>query len=154
MINATNKTIAFFMYLLTSGLSWIVLIINILLQLMSAFAMPVEMDILGFLMVTIAMSIYTFSLLFKIRDSAFAPIVFALLHLMTLHSGIILILLLIIDLIVLYLLNTTQPDTNLYNDNYQEHAYNYGKYQYEPKNQNMSEDNIFDAEYTTKKDEE
>lgn len=155
MINVANKTIAFFMYLFASFISWVVLIVNIFLQFITIFQMPTGVDILGFLIVTVFLSIYTLSLMFKMTNTSFAPIIFALLHLITLHSGVTLVILLIIDLVVLYLLNTTQPQIN---DNYHRETHqthNYQNYQYDGgEEHHLHDDNVFEAEYTTKKDEE
>ena len=104
-----NKTYAFFLSLAMVVISWSIIFINVVLRITTLFQFGINtIDAVGFTLVTILLTVYTFIILFKFSNNAYFPFVLIMLHLSTLSGTAIIVMYLIADLIILLLLNTGQ----------------------------------------------
>jgi hypothetical protein len=152
MVNFTNKTIAFVLCAFLTILSWFIVILNVILRLTTFFAIGLySVDTVGFILVTLLLTMYTVFILFKISNIAYFPIILILFHMATLNGSTLAIFFIIIDLIVLILLNTSKSNSND-NDfsNTNKSYYDSNNNNSNNKNNHINDDNVFDAEYKTK----
>lgn len=157
MVNTTNKTISFFLSALLSLVSWGIIIVQVVLSLATLFNLGLSnVDIIGFTLTTILVTIYTIVILFKVSNFSYFPLILILLHMATLNGSTLAIIFIIIDLIILILLNTgTSPRPTSQTRYYYTNSQQSGPFS---SNENtgpmpkhtIDDDNVFDAEYHTK----
>jgi len=151
MIRTTNKLISFSLSAILTIISWGIIFINLILRITTFWEIGLySINITGFVFVTILLTIYTFTILFKFSGVTYFPIVLMLLHMSTLNGSMLAILFVVVNLIIMILMNTgnepvtnknttffRQTNSNQYNDNSQ------------PK-RTVDNGDVFDAEYTEK----
>ncbi|MEG0686818.1 MAG: hypothetical protein RR425_05990, partial [Erysipelotrichales bacterium] len=126
-----------------------------------------DIDLLGFLFVTILLSIYVLVIAFKIRGVAYFPIILLLFHISSLNGAALSIFFVIADIVLLVLLNTgtikqTEDDSTTFYTSFGPGGFSSGQSRSSSSNQSNSSntsssrakrvdsDDIFDAEYNTK----
>ncbi|MDL2212101.1 hypothetical protein LJB88_04420 [Erysipelotrichaceae bacterium OttesenSCG-928-M19] len=156
MISSRNKSISFFLAAMLSLISWIIIFVNIILRFTTLFAIGLySVDTIGFIFVTILLSIYTIAILFKLSTGAFFPIILMLLHMATLNGSTLAIFFIVIDLIIMILLNTgsiktEQPTSTGSYSQYRNTYYSNNNTNERTTRSPLDENNVFDAEYKTK----
>lgn len=162
MLNVSYKSVAFVLGAIMSVLSWIVIFFNIVLRIVSLNSLGVySIDIVGFIFTTIVVSAYTMFILFKISSTAYFPIILILLHIATLNGSSLAIIFIIVDLIMLFLLNSTpkplseqsgkrKKQTYYYKNSAQYNANDKTETNKKTATKKANDDDIFEAEYKTK----
>lgn len=146
MINATNKKIAFFLSLLLSIISWVILFFNIILKITTLTQVGLYgINTFSFAFVTILLSIYTFYIIFKLSNVAYFPVLLMIFHISALNASTLAIFYIIIDLILLLILNTGTAINH--NENKPRYTTKTA-----PSASRVNNDNVFDAEFHTKED--
>lgn len=154
MINTNTKISAFIISLIGSLLSWILILISSVFKIADLYQYGLtNISLFGFAMTTIIMSVYTFFILFKISGTTYFPIVLMFFHLVTLTESAWLFVFLAIDIALIILLNVRQPakaGPNYYNYHRKHDGYYNNANNESSKPNRVDSDNVFDAEYTTK----
>ena len=167
MISNRNKLIAFVLAGTLTIISWAIIFFNIILRITTLMQIGLySIDTLGFFITTIFLTIFTISILFKFRATSYTPVIFILLHMMTLNGTGISYFFIVMNLLIMLFLNTgaitttsgysqnqanNQRYTNYqrYNRSYSQNSQKNSDYQNNA-NRNVNNDDIFDAEYSTK----
>lgn len=178
MISNRNKLIAFFLAGSLTIISWTIIFLNIVLRITSLMQIGLySIDILGFFITTIFLTIFTISILFKFKATSYTPVIFILLYMMSLNGTSISYFFIFMNLLIMIFLNTgaiNTTNTNSQNQNRKQRYYYYNtsnqnntNYQNNTSSQknnnyqedvnyqnnghrNVNRDDIFDAEYSTK----
>lgn len=165
MLSGKNKTLAFFISLGLSVVSWVIIILNVILRVTTLFQYGIySIDAFSFTFVTILLSIYTLLILFKFSNNAYFPILLILLHMASLRGSTMVILFIVADLLMLLLLNTGPNIQTNHNGTQRNYYYsvfsNFGHsaqednktntYQQSSSNRNLNASDVIDVEFTTK----
>lgn len=151
MINPNSKTAAFIISLIASLVGWVLIFIATIIKIIDLYQYGLaNISLFGFAFSTIVMSIYTFVILFKFRGKTFFPVILMFLHLLTLTGSTWLFVYLAIDVALMILLNTTipLPHDEAFSSFKESNAYSQRKKA--ATNKRVDQDNVFDAEFTTK----
>ena len=142
MISGKNKIIALSISSIIVLISWVIIFIDIILNISTAFQFGIsQIDSGGFILTTLLATFYTVFLIFKFRSFATFPLILMLLHLATLNGSILAILFVSLDLALTLLLNINSGETKpIYEQNNTNQS----------TNSHINSDNVFDAEYHTK----
>ncbi|WP_423364190.1 hypothetical protein [Mycoplasma sp. P36-A1] len=159
MISGKNKTMAFLISLILSMVSWGIVVFNVILRVSTLFQYGVyNIDGFGFVFVTILLSIYTLLILFKFSNSAYFPILLMLLHMAAMRGSTLIVPFIIADLAILLLLNTGPSIQTNHSSSQRTYYYStFGSDKPSSKSEpitssssKIKEQDVFDAEYTTK----
>lgn len=155
MLSVKNKTVALILYIFLTLFSWILVFSTVFYNIFAFLfsSPPLEVGLFSFTLITIFLTIYTLTIIFKINASAYAPVLIGLFHLSSLSNSSFLFFFLIIDLVVLVLLNISSGEPIDYkNASY----YQFGTNPFENKkhqdNSGIQDGNVFDAEYKEHED--
>ena len=162
MLSNQNKIIAFILASILTIVSWVIIFTNIILRITSLMQIGLySIEPLGFFLTTILLSIFTISILFKIRATSYTPVILILFYLMSLNGTGITYFYVIMSLLILILLNTGAVGVG--DGSYQQSQYrrfyrtsnsnNSSSQQTTQANtsqHNFNNDDVFDAEYSTK----
>lgn len=151
MSNNRNKLIAFILGISLSVFSWVILFISVILKLTTFTELGIfNLNLFGFFIANIVLTIYSIFILFKINQTAYFPILIVFLHIIALEGSYLSIIFVAIDLIILVLLNTQKTIKKSPSEEYMRKQ----KMNATKKRTNIDEENVFDVEFTTKDNEE
>lgn len=157
MLSNQNKLIAFILSSILTIVSWAIIFINLILRITSLMQIGLySIEPLGFFLTTIFLSIFTISILFKIRATSYTPVILILFYMMSLNGSGISLFYVIMSLLILILLNTgavSAPEGNYQHSKYRGFYTTGNKQstnQTSNETHNFNNDDVFDAEYSTK----
>lgn len=151
MSDNRNKLIAFILGISLSIFSWIILFISVILKLTTISQLGIfDLNLFGFFFTNIIVTVYSIFIIFKIKRTAYFPLIMMLFHILSMEGSYLSIAFVTIDLIILILLNTQKSIKKSPSEEYL-YKQKMGSPRYKTK---IDEDNVFDVEFTTKDEDE